>query len=252
MQEQSFRLPLALIKHFKSNMGTNLLLLILLFLFVVLASAKADEKSDQIIVELRANLEDLKTFTADIKVDIDISFVDIPAKSGKMYYKAPNKTKIDIPGFSMLPKEGVGNFVGQIIDAEDVTAIYAGVQEIDRKKHHLIKVLPIAAASDIVLTSLWVDSKTNTVTKAETTTKNSGSFNIDFRYSKIDGIYLPNWVRISFDVPEFELPKTMTGDTGRNNTEQDSESIDGARGSATIVYSNIEVNVPISDSVFSP
>jgi hypothetical protein len=235
----------------KDSRGITMLLAILVILFASIAAANADEQGDAIINKVRGNFDKLKTLQCDIKASVDISYVDMPPKSGKMYYKSPGKTYIDIGGFSMLPKVGQGLIIDEILNSGAITTIYIGNQMYEGKNYELVKVLPIDGNSDLLLSSLYIDKKTNSVERAELTTKN-GTFNIDIKNIKVDGIYLPEVMDVFFKVSEFKLPKSMTGDVNRSSDDEKEKkkSKTPGQGSASLIYSNFKVNKPISDAVF--
>lgn len=235
------------VRHLKENRATHLLLVLLALFFAAIATTRADNKGDEIVAKMRGNLDKLNTFEADIRIVIDVSYLDMPPKTGKIYYQSPGRSKIDIPGFSLLPKEGTGLFLDEVLGSGDVSAIYVGEEKLKGKPHHVLKVLPLDQSSNIVLTTLWVDAKNYTVTKAEATTKNSGSLNMAFEYTNVKGINLPKQMEIGFQVEEFKLPKTMTGDTRRGD---DKPAENNGRGGVKISYSNYKVNIPLPKGVF--
>jgi outer membrane lipoprotein-sorting protein len=61
---------------------------------------------------------------------------------------------------------------------------------------------------------------------------------------------MPNEVKINFSVPEFSLPKTMTGDF-KDNKENKPKSKDGkTEGTVIIKYSDYVINKGVSDKLF--
>ncbi|GAB5464649.1 MAG: hypothetical protein Kapaf2KO_00850 [Candidatus Kapaibacteriales bacterium] len=236
-----------------SRTGQFFLLFVLIVVFAAFSlSAKADDASDRIVNEIQKNVSGLKTFTADIKADINVDYIDIPQKNGKIYYKSPGKTKIEIDGFGMLPKIGSGNFVDQIMNSENITAIYAGEDKVNGKTYELLKVLPQSSSSDIVLSTLWVQKGKGIVDRAETTLKSNGTFMIDFDNERINSVIMPTKIKVIFDVPEFKIPKTMTGapSSPKEEKKEKNKKEGRSKGSITLTYQNIKVNTSIANSVF--
>ena len=60
---------------------------------------------------------------------------------------------------------------------------------------------------------------------------------------------LPEQVVLSFDMPKFSLPKSITGDMLTDNKPKDA-SKKNAVGKATITYSKYIINKGIADSHF--
>jgi outer membrane lipoprotein-sorting protein len=223
---------------------------ILIFLSILTLNLSNSYSQDpqKIIANIKKQLSSVKDFQANINVKIDISFLNAPEQNGKIYYKAPNKTKIDIPGFAMLPKQGSGNFINDIIFDNNSTIVYVGKEELNKMPVTSIKIIPTDANNDLALANLWVDETRNVVMKVETITKKNGTFMIFLDYSNIEGkIWMPSKVLVSLNVPEFSLPKTMSGDTSGKEKKKKGNT----EGKVTFTYSNYIVNKGIDDKIFS-
>jgi outer membrane lipoprotein-sorting protein len=208
------------------------------------------QTADEVVKKVLSNFEMVKDFSADMKLKIDISYLNAPEKSGKIFFKIPNKTKIDIDGFSMLPKQGTGNFIAEVLKGDN-TIIANGEEKIDGIDCISIKVIPNNPKNDVAIMTMWVSLQNWTVIKTESITKKSGSFIINLKYTKVENKFMmPSQVKINFSVPEFSLPKTMTGDF-KDNKENKPKSKDGKTdGIVNIIYSNYFINKGIKDDVF--
>jgi outer membrane lipoprotein-sorting protein len=223
-----------------------LLLIILAFSSVNLFS---EPKADKIIDKLKAEINKVKDFEAEIGITIDISFVNAPPSNGKIYYKAPNKNKVDVKGFSLLPKQGTGNFVAELINKKDISFVLVGDEVIEGINTKIIKAIPSDSKSEIALSTLWIDEARNVVIKAENTTKNSGSFVVNLKYMQIDKKYwMPTKAEISVDMKNFRMPKSITLDNKKDKKPADKN--EDVKGKVTIVYWNYKVNKGVSDDVF--
>lgn len=222
--------------------------LFILALLVLYTSNLQSQDAQKIISDLKKQLSAVKDFQANINVKIDISFLNAPEQNGKIYYKAPNKTKIDIPGFAMLPKQGSGNFINDIIFEKNATAVYVGKEMLNNVQVTAIKIIPTDANNDLALANLWVDESKNVVLKVETITKKNGTFMIFVDYTNIESkIWMPSKVLVSLNIPEFSLPKTMSG----ANTSKEKKRKGNTEGKVTFTYSNYIVNKGIDDKVFT-
>lgn len=224
--------------------------IIILISLITISNNVKSQTADEVVKKVLNNFEMIKDFSADMKLKIDISYLNAPEKSGRIYFKSPNKTKIDIEGFSMLPKQGTGNFIAEILNGDNTT-IANGNEKIEGIDCISIKVIPNNPKNDVAIMTMWVNPHNWTVIKTESITKKSGSFVINLKYAKIDNKYfMPSQVKIVFSVPEFSLPKTMTGDF-KDNKENKPKSKDGkTEGTVTINYSNYIINKGIKDELF--
>lgn len=62
----------------------------------------------KIIDEVKAKFESVNDYCAEIAVTIDVDFLQMPDSKAKVYFKKPDKFKMDSDGFAMLPKQSVG------------------------------------------------------------------------------------------------------------------------------------------------
>lgn len=230
---------------------TNLKIIIakISLIFCLIIFTFSASVSLEIIDKVKDNFKKIKDFQADMNLKIDISYLNAPEKSGKIYFKQPNKTKIDIDGFSMLPKQGTGNFINEIL-SKDITIIENGTENLGNVSTTKVKIIPNNPTEDIAIATMWIDTKDFNVLKSEIITKKSGSYTVMIDYKQINNMYLPEEVKIKFSVPEFSLPKTMTGDFKDDKSK--SKSKDGkTEGLVVINYSNYIVNKGLNDNVFN-
>lgn len=226
----------------------------ILFICTILVctySTLANRNPNEIMDKVRYQYSLVKDFEAEVALKIDISYLKVPEGMGKVFYKYPDKTAFDLKGLNMLPQKGLNSPVAQILTEKNTTPIYGGQAKYNGMTVELIKMIPLEQNSDIALATLWVDERTNTIAKMETTTKKSGTFTAEIQYHNVDKkFYVPKQVFVSFEVPEFKLPKTMTGDFD-SKTENRKPSENGkTKGTVTLKYWNYKVNKGINDSVF--
>ena len=79
------------------------------------------------------------------------------------------------------------------------------MEEIDGKPHHVIKIIPESKKSDIVLSTLWINTGNSLISKMENTTRNNGSYTVSMDYND-PVIELPTEIEISFRVENLKIP----------------------------------------------
>ena len=110
------------------------------------------------------------------------------------------------------------------------------------------KVIPIADTGQIIVATVWLDSKKELIGKMSAVTK-GGTIIMDMNYDKqFEKFALPSSIFMSFDVPAFSLPKSMTGDLLAEKKKGNEKK--NTKGSAQISYTNIIVNKGISEEQF--
>lgn len=224
--------------------------LLLLTLFFSLSLYSQEPK--EILKRIQTQLDKVNDFSADLNVHIEISYVNVPDKVGKIYYKKPNQTKVDIDGFSFLPKQGVGNFVGDIISEENLNVFQSGQEELEKANTIILTVIPLDQPNGIVLVRLWADTERDIVLKAEITTKEQGTFDILMEYDKIDQMYyLPSKTTVKFKLDNFSIPTAFVSAQDKQKVKDMKGEGEHTKGKIELSYTNYSVNKGISDSIFS-
>ena len=176
-------------------------------------------------------LESVPPYSCDVNIKIDVKFIKIKERTGKMYYNSPNDIDYKIKGFAFLPKKEMGATSTDLFK-EDFIAIDMGSEN----DNQIIKVIPMDINSEIVTGQFWIN-KSELIQKMILITKDKGSYTADLTYSNIN-YNLPKSIKMSFDVKNQKMPAMLTGDLESYVEEDDDGEI--STGSITIYYSNHE------------
>lgn len=187
---------------------------LLIVLTALSASFTYARTADALLKELRAKMTRAKSYTAQLKIKVDVPFMRVPDMTATLKHTAPDKTTIDAPGFAMLPKDGVDLGALKML-SKDFTAIDMGVENSMRK----IKVLPSDESSDIVVATIWVDTTAMVARKVVSTTKKAGTVTIELSYdnAKARSYALPSFTKISMEMDALKIPKSISGDFDGNS-----------------------------------
>lgn len=236
----------ALIKYFS-------LLLLMLCASQALFAQKLP--AQQVFYKLRAKLDAVKDYTADISMKIEVPFMRVPLLKGKLYFKAPGKMKLERNGgIAILPKKDVNLTLNNLVPSGDAAVIDAGYESINGKNARVLKVIPESENSGIVLTKIWVDEDKMLAVKTETTTRDNGTIKMELQYGKFVNLSLPDKVIFHVDVKEFKMPKgvAMDYDAGENDmTKKVQQGSGPKKGTIHITYLSYKVNTGLSDAVFA-
>ena len=183
------------------------------------------------ILNVVEKLESVPPYSCDVNIDIDVKFIKIKERTGKMYYTSPNDIDYKIKGFAFLPKKEMGATSTDLFK-EDFIAIDMGSEN----DNQIIKVIPMDINSEIVTGQFWIN-KSELIQKMILITKDKGSYTADLTYSNINH-NLPKSIKMSFDVKNQKMPAMLTGDLESYVEEDDDGEI--STGSITINYSNHE------------
>jgi len=147
----------------------------------------------------------VKDYSADINIKVNVSFLKIPVKEGKLYFKNPDQLKLVSKGFAMLPKRGM-NFTFNELFEKKYNVIYVKNELINKVKSYVVKIIPLDDNSDILLATLWLDRKTQTIIKVDAVSKSNGKFITLLRLQK--PIFL--WALRATSMPKKKLNQKTT------------------------------------------
>lgn len=226
--------------------------MVLLAMLVLWSSVAMAEDADKVFYALRDKLLRVKDYTADVKIKIDVSFMRIPEVKGKLYFKAPDKMRLERNGgLSVLPKKNISMTLNNLVPNGNVTALDAGYETIGTKKVRVVKVIPNDESSNIVLAKLWIDEASLVALKTETTTKDQGMVMMNLEYGSYISYGLPDKVSVSMDVKEYKLPQGVTMDYDNSSEmQQKPKTAKGKKGTIQLTYLKYDINKGLSDAVF--
>jgi len=155
-------------------------------LFLLLPSMVQAQSKDgtAILEQVKEKFYTIKEYEANVKIKVDVDFVKIPVKQGLIWFMQPDKVKVKIPGFSLLPKRGM-NFTPNQLLTGDYTAIFIREEKLGEYNTYVIKVIPSDETDDIILSTIWVDQKRMVIRKLETTTKSEGTISMAFQFGPV-------------------------------------------------------------------
>lgn len=219
------------------------------FLLLFPSFAYAQSRDGAAILEqVKEKFYTIKEYEANVKIKVDVDFVKIPVKQGLIWFMQPDKVKVKIPGFSLLPKRGM-NFTPNQLLTGNYTAIFIREEKLGEYNTYVIKVIPDEEADDIILSTIWVDQQRMVIRKLETTTKSEGTISMVFRFGPVVKKYdLPDEIIFTFDLRKNELPLGLTGDF--ENTEPRDKKSKNTKGTVTITYLEYFVNQGRANSAF--
>jgi outer membrane lipoprotein-sorting protein len=223
----------------------------LVCLLLSVQSASADDAA-KLFYALRTKVMAVRDYTADVKMKIDVNYMHIPQLKGTLYFKSPNKMRLERHGgISILPKKNINLTLSNLIPTGNVTVIDAGTDVKNGRKVRVLKVIPEDDLSNIVLTKLYVDEADLLAVRTETTTRNDGTVLMDLEFGHYATYGLPDKVTIFMDLKDYKLPKGVTMDyNDEAETTSKPKKVKSQKGTIQISYLKYAVNTGLSDDVF--
>ncbi len=210
--------------------------------FIINQNLQAQKNNaDELLKMIKENYERIKDYEANAEIKVNLDFIKVPEMNAKVFYKSPDKFKLDSKDFAMLPKQAI-NFTPANIGGENFTAVFIKNENMNGKDLNVIKVIP-NEDSEILASTLWIDSNAKTLNKIESITQ-KGSLKVNLNYDSKINYPLPVLVSIEMDFPEFRV------NSERQKNQAKGNSADKDSGKITIKYSDYKINKGIDDKIF--
>lgn len=218
--------------------------LILLIALIFNLSFAQDKNAETIVEKVRANFDLIKDYVVEIKGNVNFPDAVIPELKAKIYFKKPDKFKVESDNFMIIPKQTI-RFDPEILYEKNFSSLIIGEQEIDNVKHFILKLISNNPDVEEVVT-IWVNSKNYTIRKMNVIGSRVGKIELDFNYKLIDNKYwLPERMTATFEASRIRFPN-MRND--KKEKKEDFVTIN--EGKITIQYFNYVVNKGIDDKIF--
>lgn len=220
-----------------------------ILLFFSITTTGYSQDANSIVRKVKEKLSQVKDYQADGTMKLNVSFLQVPDSKVKVYYKQPDKFRIrQDKGISLVPKGGISINLNSLL-SDKYTAVDAGNSTINKQTVKVIKMLPLNEEQEVVLSTLYIDPNSFLVKKIATTTKDNGSYTIEFSYGKYSSYALPDELVFSFNTKDYKLPKGMTFDY-EEEVKRDTTQLKNARGEVRISFSAYAINKGVNDDVF--
>lgn len=222
-------------------------LFVLLANFIITGLAQTPE---ELLNKVKTKLEKVNDYTAKGKLKTNVVFIKAPISSIKIFYKKPDKMKIvNEKGISFIPKGSVNINLTKFLSGSGNYEIVDGGKDAVTA-YRILKLLPVDENSEIVLSTLYIDEKTELIMKAKNTTRDNGTYELELNYNKYATYGLPDKVIFSFNTKDYKLPKGVTFDYDDGSQKKPDEKLKDKKGKVEITYSEYVINKGVDDSNF--
>lgn len=222
------------------------LLLSLILLVPQVPQAQDQREGVRILAALERKYAGLQDYTCDIQVHFAIETFRAPDLQARLFYKVPDKMKIESKRVVFFPRDG-GYFNPAQFKQEDYTCLFLGYVTYNNRKAAQLRLIPRkikGATQDMLLT---VDIGKLLLQELILTQQGGKEVRAVFTYGTFGGFALPVFTRLVLNLPAAE-PGMAQGfgglppDTGEERRVQ---------GEITITYANYQVNTGLADELFN-
>lgn len=209
----------------------------------------AQNNATAIVEKLKLKLDQINDYQAKGQMKTNISFLKVPVAEVEVFFKKPNKLKIkNEKGISLVPKGTASISLNNLLGGQ-FQALDAGTGKINGTVVKVIKLLPLDNNSDIAVSTLYVDEARLLILKAVTTTKDSGTNELELFFSKYATQALPDKIIFTFSTKDYKLPKGITFDYD-DGTKKTVTTDKSNKGKIEITYTSYSINKGLTDSIF--
>jgi hypothetical protein len=231
---------------------SNYKIFFILFIFLLPCALIAQDVT-ALVQRVKAKLDVVEDYEAEGKMKTDVAFIKAPVGKIKVYFKKPNKFKLQRNGgISILPKGGVTLNMSNLIVTNQYVALFAGETVLAGVPVKVVKLLPTNENSDVVLSTLYIDEANLLIKKAATTTKENGSFEVEMTYGNYAKYGLPDKIIFSFNAKDYKIPKGITLEFEDTEKKSPADALKGKKGRIELLYTSYQINKGIADTVFKP
>jgi len=225
-------------------------IMVLLLILVSIKGINA-QTAEELINRVRMKLDKVNDYEAKGKMRTNVIFIKAPVANVKVYFKKPNKLRINNEnGISFIPKGSVNINLNNIFFNSAAFTIIDGGKETG-SGNRILKLLPEDEAAGVVLSTLYIDEKNAVIRKAKITTKESGTYELEMTYGRYISYGLADKVIFSFNTKEYKLPKGITFDyDDGTKKENSSDQLKNKKGRVELIYSEYKINKGVPDAVF--
>lgn len=182
---------------------------------VLLLSCMADsygQDATALVKMVKAKLDKVNDYEASGEMKTSVAFMKVPPAQVKVYFKKPGKIKIkNEKGVSLVPKGAVSISLNNLL-GNQYQVLDGGIDNINGVPVKVVKLLPLDENGEVVLSKLYIDVSRLLILEAKTTTRESGTNELEMHYGKFIDYALPDKIVFSFNTQDYKLPKGVTFD----------------------------------------
>lgn len=182
--------------------------LILILLFVSSFSSLAQEQ-DKDLLRIKERLDTVSAFTADLKLDVDISFINMPQKKATVEFKKGEPMAFSSEDFALIPKRGLDFSFQELFEYPFIT-VDRGMKTVEGNKLKVVNIIPTDKKADFSIATLYLDLNTEQIAISEISTKKDGTYTLLLDYPTSESV-LPSKVEVQFEMERIRIPLNFMG-----------------------------------------
>lgn len=222
-------------------MKKSLLLAGILFLLSI-ELIQAQEDVFRYLDPIEKKYSGLKDYVVDVNVHFNIEALKAPDMKAKLYFKAPDKMKVDSKKIFFFPKEG-GYFNPFVFNKKDFEIKLLERTMLDERNVVRLKLTPMDTGVSNKVFVLTIDTDHNLIKEIKISPSEGREIRAAIEYEMFNGFELPIRIDLQLDIPTDEP-------SGMREFSQFGQRPKRMTGKVEISYSNYKVNSGLTDEIF--
>ncbi len=224
--------------------------ILFVLLLISCPDSAAQKTPNQLLLNVYGKMMKVKDYSVEASIRADIPLIKILPVNAVVYFKQPDKFKVDSKSIAIMPKQGFSDLSKIIRDSTTYTAFFTGKEKIGTSLTQIISLIPSVDTGDLVLAKFWIDYARNLVIRSQLTTRSSGTIQIDYFYTSQIGYGLPDRMIFTVDVKKFKVPKAIATDIQNPQSKPKANEKDSKKGVIEIDLKNYKINKGLKDAFF--
>lgn len=210
----------------------------------------AQQTPNQLLQEVHKKMMKVQDYSVNAAIRADIPLIKILPVNAVIYFKQPDKFKLDSKSIAVMPRQGFSDVAKIIVDSTSYTAVSTGNENIGNVQSQIVSVIPSVENDDLVLAKFWIDASAHLILKSQLTTRSNGTMMIEYFYGVQKAFGLPDKMIFTVDVKKFKIPKAIVADLNRQKTVPEEKDKKDKKGQIIINLKDYRINSGLKDSFF--
>jgi len=211
-------------------------------ILLTVAPVQAEEDISHYIGALEKKYERLQDYSADVTVHFDLETFKAPDMQGRLYYKRPDKMKVESKKIFFFPKEGA-YFNPALLKRENFEITLMEHLMLNARNAVRLRVTPRKTKMLNQGFILTIDPDRQLIREIEITQAGGREIKAVIAYGEFAGFDLPTRIQVSIDIP-------MPDSHPPTEYDQFVPKEKRVKGTIDLSYANYRVNSGIRDEIF--
>ncbi|NQV16665.1 hypothetical protein HQ531_14475 [bacterium] len=223
----------------------HVLILICFFRSIVAGEPHSNSEINDLMMK---SWEQIQDYEVDIRLSLDIPGFRMPSRNIHYLFKTPDKSKVEVKGFAIVPKQGIQPFFTFLKDSVSFNIIADTIVNGKPVFEVLVEDTFMNKPGRI---TLFIDQMTGSIYQAQVSHEDREFFNLVSEYDVVNGITLPISTEIHMKFPpDFKNIQRLGKKPMEMKEFDDAMTDEWLEGSVQIKFENYKVNQGIPDYRF--